>query len=87
MYSTGKVHETAKNFLGQLAEQAAARRHINASVIKNYFLKQLSVCLVNRTGYVISAKCNGWQSNNLNLVEAYRFGNERANEMGSELGL
>lgn len=83
MYTTGKLHKEAEDFLELLAEQAAERRHISANVIKNYYLKLLSVCLVKRIGYVISTKVNGWQSNNLDLVEAYRYGNERANEIGN----
>ncbi len=82
MYTTGKLHEDAKKFLSLLAEQAAEHRHISKDIIYNYYMKLLSVCLVNRIAYVISTKVNGWLSNNLDLVETYRFGNERANEVG-----
>ncbi len=82
MYTTGKLHKDAENILELLAEQASERRHIPAGIIKNYYMKLLSVCLVNRIGYAISIKVSGWQSNNLDLAEAYRFGNERAEEIG-----
>ena len=45
-------------------------------------LGRASVDLVKRIGYIISTKVNGWQSNNLDLVEGYRYGNERAYEIG-----
>ena len=45
-------------------------------------MKLLSVCLVKRIGFIISTKVNGWQSNNHDLVEVYRFGNERVIEVG-----
>jgi hypothetical protein len=81
MYTTGKLHQDAVKFLGLLAEQAAAKRHIASSIIQNYYVKLLSVCLVKRIGYVISTKVNGL-STTTDLVEAFRFGNERCNEIG-----
>ena len=48
-------------------------------------MKLLSVCSVKRLGYIISTKCNGWQTNNTDLTEAYRFGNARALEIGSAI--
>lgn len=82
VYTTGKFHQSATAFLQDLAEVAADRRHISAKVIYNYYLKVMSVCLVNRIGYIISAKTSGWMSNNTNLVEAYREGNSRALAIG-----
>ena len=67
----------------KLAEHAAERRFVAPSVLKNYYMKLLSVALVKRIGYVIFTKVCGWQSNNLDPVEAFRFGNERANRIGS----
>jgi len=82
MYTTGKLHSGAVKFLELVAEQAADRRHVPPGIIKNYYMKLLSVCLVKRIGFIISTKVNGWQSNNHDLVEVYRFGNERVIEVG-----
>ena len=73
MYTTGKLHSIAVKFLELVAEQAADRRHVPPGIIKNYYMKLLSVCLVKRIGFIISTKVNGWQSNNHDLVEVYRF--------------
>ncbi len=83
IYTTGKLHSQAVQVLNKIARKAADRRHIDQNTLVNYYMKLLSVCLVNRIGYVISTKVSGWQSNNLNLVSAYCLDNERANEIGN----
>ena len=80
--TTGKVHHDADLFLDKLADHAAARRHIPPSIIKNYYLKMLSVCLVKRVGHVISSKMSSFSSA-IDVIEAFNSGNERADAIGN----
>ena len=80
--STGKVHHDADLFLDKLTDHAAARRHIPPSIIKSYYLKMLSVCLVKRVGHVISSKMSSFSSA-IDVIEAFNSGNERADAIGN----
>ena len=76
------MHHDADLFLDKLADHAAARRHIPPSIIKNYYLKMLSVCLVKRVGHVISSKMSNFSSA-IDVIEAFNSGNERADAIGN----
>ena len=83
MYTTGKVHATAKGFLTNLAKHASTRRQVDERILYNYYLKMLSVQLVKRIGYVITSKANALTSKQpSNLHESFRQGNERAYVIG-----
>ena len=83
VYTSGKFHTDAKQFLENLATSAAERRHIPSKVLYNYYAKVLSVCLVKRLGYAISTRASGWLSNNfIDVAQDYRIGNQRAIEIG-----
>jgi hypothetical protein len=82
VYTSGKLHKDAKQFLENLASSAAERRHIPSKVLYNYYAKVLSVCLVKRLGYVISTKASGWLSHSFDVAQDYRVGNQRAMEIG-----
>ncbi len=84
LYTNGRLHKAAMDFLEALAKQASDRRKIPVSTIKNYYLKLISVCLVQRIGYIISTKSNGWQINNIDLVDAYRHENEKTYDIGGD---
>lgn len=85
LYTNGRLHKDADKFLDKLAKEASERRKVPASTIKNYYLKLLSVCLAKRIAYIISTKTYGWQTNNTNLAEVYRLGNQQAYDVGNAI--
>ena len=82
MYTTGKLHSTAYDFLKKLATFAGERRKIPPSVLLRYYLKILSVNLVKRLSFTIRLKADACSSGNIRIREAIRDGNERALRIG-----
>ena len=83
IYTTGKLHETAKRFLQDLAKYSSRRRNVKETVLYNYYVKLISVSLVKRIGYVISNKSAFWLAASPNPEDDLSFGNQRANEIGN----
>ncbi len=83
MYTTGKIHSDAKSFLKKLASHAAEQRKIPEGVLYRYYLKMLSVTLVQRIGYTIRTRAMACTTNNYRVRQFLRNGNERALKHGS----
>ncbi len=82
MYTTGKLHKTAYDWLKQMSRYAGPRRDIPNNTLFRYWLKVLSVQLVKRIGYTIHHRAMAMLSGNMNLRAAIRNGNAVALEMG-----
>ena len=82
IYTTGKLHRDAVGFLRKLAQHAAEHRKIPEGVLLRYYMKLLSVTLVQRVGYTIHTRAIACTTRNFRIREVLRNGNELALSVG-----
>ena len=81
-YTTGKLHQEAVKFLRLLATHAAEHRKLSEGTLFRYYLKMLSISLVQRIGYTIQTKAVACTTRNFRIREVLRNGNEQALMVG-----
>ena len=81
--TTGKINKKAYQFLQMLANHASEVLNIPASVLLNFYLKMISICLAKQIARTICNKSFACISgNHINPRRVFREGNMRALAIG-----
>ena len=83
MYSNGKLHETAIEFLKKVAAHGEERRRVPQSTLLKYYMKMISISNVQRVSHSIKTKAAAIASGNYQLNRTFRNESDSAMLIGT----